>query len=155
MRATWDEIFKKQQSTLTFAPVEKSVLKHQEKLSVQRENYRKKMQVLDFVVIDTETTGLERPQPTQIAMVEFRKGEPVKTYNEYFLPDYETSAEAQEITGLSKGVLKKLKAKRWTKAQSLILNNWLKVTQDVPIVAHGVKFERDKVLVPALSLIHI
>ena len=72
-------------------------------------------------------------------------------YSEFFIPTIEISKNAIGTHGLTKKKLKKLGAREWTKGASEMLVNFLNIKPDLPIVCHGVKYDRDKVLLPAFK----
>ena len=67
------------------------------------------------------------------------------------MPEGEFTESALRVHGLSRKVLKKKGAKVFTKATSDMIMNYLNIMKDLPIVAHNVEHDRDKVLMPAFK----
>ena len=69
------------------------------------------------------------------------------------MPESKMTDSAIKTHGKPLNVLKKLNASKWTKGKSEILVNFLNTYKDLPIVAHNVDYDRDKVLKPAFAMV--
>ena len=70
------------------------------------------------------------------------------------MPDGKLTESAIKIHGLTKQRLKEKKARKWTKGESNKLVNFLKIHEDLPIVAHYIHHDRDTVLKGAFEKVN-
>ena len=103
----------------------------------------------NFYVLDCETTQLKKPEPICIAACLYKNGKPGPEYKRFFMPEKDIKTE--KIHGLTYDKLRGLHARKFTKASCEFLHTFLTDCPDLPIVTHGVKFDRDKVLKPAFE----
>ena len=76
-------------------------------------------------------------------------------YKTYFMPDKDIDAEAEKLHKFTKWRLKANNSRRFSKTSAELLINFLNKYPNIPIVAHAVKFDRDMVLMPALSRVNM
>ena len=67
------------------------------------------------------------------------------------MPEHGFTKRATEVNGLTLEKLKEKGAKKFSKAASERLMNFLNIHKDYPIVCHSVKYDKDKVLKPAFK----
>ena len=70
------------------------------------------------------------------------------------MPDGRITKSAFKTHGKNKDVLRKLQAEKFTKDACEQLVNFLNDHEDLPIVAHNVEYDRDKVLKKAFSKVN-
>ena len=121
----------------------------------QRKKAIEKNYAKNFYVLDTETGGFDHNEPIQIAAKRYEDGKEVAANNQYFLPTKRMTDSALKIHGLDRDKLKSKGAKNISKGQLGILVNFLNERKDQPIVAHSVKYDRDKVLKPAFKKLDV
>ena len=131
-----------------------SELKRQAILSVNREKRDMLKQKNHFYVIDCETTGTKRPEPIYIAGCRYEKGVCAQEYKQFFMPERDITEEAEKIHGLNVKRLRQKYTRKFTNDSASILAEFLNEYPNIPIVAHGVKFDRDKVLKPAFRKVN-
>ena len=105
----------------------------------------------NFYAIDCETTGFKRNELVQFASVHYVNGKEVSKVVRSIMPEGEFTESALRTHGLSRKVLKQRGAKVFSKATSDMIMNYLNIMKDLPIVAHNVEYDRDKVLKPAFK----
>ena len=102
-------------------------------------------------MIDCETTQIKKPEPICIAACRYENGKSVFEYKRFFLPEKDIKKEAEKTHGLTYDKLRGLYARKFNNTTCVALHAFLTECLDYPIVAHGVKFDRDKVLKPAFK----
>ena len=78
-------------------------------------------------------------------------GKETARHREFFMPEHDFTKRATEINGLTLERLKEKGAKKFTKAASERLVNFLIRHRDYHIVCHSAKYDKDKVLKPAFK----
>ena len=102
--------------------------------------------------MDIETNGFTHNEPIQITAIRYENGKALKNqYNHFFVPENKFTKSARKVNGHNKMTLKNLGAEKFTKEDGDKLVEYLNVNKDIPIVAHNVGHDRDKVLKPAFE----
>lgn len=84
-------------------------------------------------------------------MVRYEDGVAVEQFNHYYKASVKIQHSAKKIHGLTPEELERHGARSWTKSASERLANYLNQHPDLPIVAHNVAYDRDKVLKSAFA----
>ena len=71
------------------------------------------------------------------------------------MSDKDIDAETEKLHKFTKWRLKASNSKRFSRDSAELLIEFLNKYPKIPIVAHAVKFDRDKVLMPALSRVNM
>ena len=83
----------------------------------------------------------------------FENGLETKCYNEFFLSKHASTKEALGIHGLTKMKLKEKKAILQGEQRYKNFTDFINLRKGLPIVSFNVKYDRDKVLIPAFKRI--
>ena len=150
-RAADTAILKGKQERIRFGPQPKKNRQRLMKNARGRDAYKPKTFGRNFYALDTETTGLNKDELVQVAAVLYQRGKEVKHHNAYFMPKGKFTQDAININGITKAWLRKIGAEAFSNGASEILLHFLNEHSDLPIVAHGVRHDRDRVLKPAFE----
>ena len=94
--------------------------------------------IKDFVIFDTETTGLSaKDEIVEIAAIKFTGGKPVGSYHSYIVPTIPVPRAASNIHGLTEDFLRK-EGNQATHA----LGGFFTFLGDHPACAHNFKFDK-------------
>ena len=104
-----------------------------------------------FYVLDVETNGFKHNEPLQIGAILYDDGVEEDIYNQYFLSEHGSTREALRVHGLNTTKLKEMKATRFSKTQAMGLMRFLNQRKQLPITSFNVRYDRDKVLMPAFK----
>ena len=152
---TLEAIRKGKQSRLPVKRFNVSERKRQLEQSAIKEKQRETKDKNHFYVIDFETTGKKKPEPICVAAIRYEKGQRKDMYKTYFMPDKDIDAEAEKLHKFTKWRLKANNSRRFSKTSAELLINFLNKYPNIPIVAHAAKYDRDMVLMPALSRVNM
>ena len=150
-----EAIRKGKQSILPVKKVNVSELDRQLKQSAIKEKTRMTNEKNHFYVLDFETTDTRKPEPICLAVLRYKMGKRVDMFKTYFMPEKDIDEKAEKLHKLSKWRLKDMDAKRFSKDSARLFINFINQYPNIPIVAHAVKFDRDRVLMPALSKVNM
>ncbi|MDY6195383.1 exonuclease domain-containing protein [Limosilactobacillus reuteri] len=114
---------------VTFKPIAKT--KTKEKTNITIHHLRRKL--YNFVVVDTETTGLEkRAKIIQLSAVRYEHDKPVDSFNKYINPEIPLPSKITAITGISNEQL--LDAPKFNE----VVSDFMQFVGTLPWVGHNI-----------------
>jgi DNA polymerase III epsilon subunit-like protein len=115
-----------------------SILKHVQKNIVKNASYITEIDISDFIILDTETTGLfNSDEIVELAAIRFIDGKYESKFHRYIIPTVPIHPQAQKAHGLTIEFLKENGV-----PASQAFKEFLEWKGDYPICGHNIQFDK-------------